>query len=300
MQMGGTSVSDATPAEEVRRKILDLPDDWWQTVSASQALMGWFKGHVVGLLVAGSTNSQFQYSFYTGFLLAHMQQVLWLTAGHVVEELQAILSSASFRVTQFCWLDNYDDPAAPVVPVHRRDMLMQSWRSSRLDFGAAVPSLLDTGNLLHNEKVHLMEETIWRNLKQASPEGYYAIGYPRPWTTHNEKPAQHSKVLHSLEANLACLPLRELPAPVEVVDDPSWSDPEAFYGEILPYTDLPAFEVDDIKGMSGGPVLSVERTTEGRVAYRLVGIVHSWFRPKGLIRAEPIHKIAEALNAWLA
>jgi hypothetical protein len=262
--------------------------------------MGWFRGHVVGLLVAGSAASQFQYSFYTGFLLAHMQQILWLTAGHVVEELQTILDSASFRVTQFCWLDNYEDLVAPVVPVHRREMPMRSWRSSGLDFGAVVPSLLDSGNLLRNEKIHVMEETIWKNLKQASPEGYYAIGYPRPWTTHREKPAPHSKVLHTLEANLACLPMRQLSAPPGGLDDPSWSDPEAFYGEILPYTDLPAFEVDDIKGMSGGPVLSIERTPEGRIAYRLVGIVQSWFRPKGLIRGEPIHRIAEVLNAWLA
>ena len=284
--------------EEARRRMLDLPSDWWQTAQATYSLLQWFKLHIVGLLLAGSVDHQFQYSFYTGFLLEHTNRLLWLSAGHVVEEIESALSSDRFRVSQFCWLDNYEDPKAPAVPVHRRDMPMHSWKQSSLDLGVVLPSLLDTGNLLRNEKLQLMEERVWRNLAQANPEGFYAIGYPRPWTTHTQKQVSPTQALHSLRADLACLPLAETTSPAPPPDD-RWLDTAAFYGKILPFPDMPDFEVDDIKGMSGGPVLSVERNKDGRIVYRLVGIVQSWYPSQGIVRAEPIARVAETIEAWL-
>jgi hypothetical protein len=246
------------------------------------------------------TGGTFQCSVYTGFLLRHGKHLLWLTAGHIVDELDLILSSGNFEITKFCWLDNYDSPAANAVLVHRKDMLKRSWKDSLLDFGIVVPSVLDAGNLLSNPSVEIIEESIWRNLSQAEPEGYYAIGYPKSWTTHSSKKVSTSKILHSVEARLAILPLRGISPPSSLSHIPEWTDEDAFYGKILPFTDLPKFEVDDAKGMSGGPILSVERDPSGRIRYRLVGIIQSWYQSESVIRAEPITKIASAISTWLS
>lgn len=291
--------SSADPTQQMRRKMLELPPDWWQSVRATHALLEWFKLHIVGLLVAGSSPSGFQYSFYTGFLLSYAQKLLWLTAGHVVEELQLVLSSPHFRVSQFRWLDSYDAAGASAVPVHRADMPIRSWNESGLDVGVIVPSILDAGNLRKNEKLQLMDERVWGSLKQTTPEGYYAIGYPRPWTTHTQRRVSQTKVLHSLKADLACLPMILVQAPKTALDDDRWADTEAFFGRILRYPDLPQFEVDDIKGMSGGPVLSVERSPDGEIIYRLAGIIQSWRRSESIVRAEPIAKVVQALTEWL-
>jgi len=285
--------------DDILRMIRKLPSDWWQSVTSADALRDWFRRNIVGLLLAGFIDSQFQYSVYTGFLLRYKEHVLWLTAGHITEEIATALASNSFKLTKFCWLDDYHVSGANAVIVHRKDMHMRSWKDDGLDFGIIVPSILDAGNLFSNPDVEVVDETIWRNLAQANPEGYYAIGYPRPWTKHSSRRVSTKKMLHSVEVNLAILPLREITPPEKLSENESWSNEEAFYGKILPYTDYPEFEVDEIKGMSGGPILSVERDPDGRIRYRLVGIIQSWYRSESIVRAEPISKISQAIISWL-
>jgi len=285
--------------DELARKMLELPPDWWQSANAARTLLQWFKRHIIPLLVAGSVGHEFQYCIYTGILLRHDQNIVWLTAGHVVDELVRFLSSSAFKLSKMTWLDGYEVAKAEAVPLHRTDIPMKSWRDAGLDVGAVLPSLLDVGNILRNEKVQTIDSGIWKNLSQASPEGYYAIGFPRPWSHHSKKLVLNKKVLHSVNADPACLPLKGIPPPPELADLPGWSDSEAFYGKILPYPDYPAFKVEEIKGMSGGPILSVERDPDGRIRYRLVGVIQSWAPSQSIIRAEPVHRVAEAIDAWL-
>lgn len=289
----------AEDPDELARKMLQLPSDWWRTKRAASTLLQVLKGPVIPLLVAGPVGSKHQFTIYTGVLFRHGQTIVWLTAGHAVEELIGLLSSQTFKPSVVSWLDGYDVANAEGVQLHRIDIPMKSWRDSGLDIGVILPSLLDIGNLLMNDKVQPINATVWKNLHPANPEGYYAIGIPRPWTAHSQSPAPNKKVLHSVKADLACLPLSEVPPPPELAHILEWTDPEAFYGKILPFSDDPAFEVDDVKGMSGGPILSVEREPDGRIGCSLVGVIQSWAPSQSIIRAEPIHKIAKVIEAWL-
>jgi hypothetical protein len=157
--------------EDILRRMRNLPLDWWQSANAADALRQWFQQNIVGLLLAGISDAQFYYSVYTGFLLKHEEYLLWLAAGNIVEEIESVLSSNRFKITKFCWLDDYHIPDASVVIVHRKDMLMRSWKEDGLDFGIVVPSILDARNFLSNQKVEVIEEAIWKNLGQAEPEG---------------------------------------------------------------------------------------------------------------------------------
>jgi len=279
--------------------MLELPPDWWQTATASSVLIQQFKKHLLPLLVAGSVDRQVQYNIYTGVLLRHGETIVWLTAGHVVDELIQILSSHHFKLSAMVWLDGYEATKAESVTLHRIDVPMKSWRETGLDIGAVLPSLLDVGNLLRNEKIETIHSGIWKNLDLASPEGYYAIGFPRPWCHHTQTPAPNNKTLNAVKADIACLPLKEIQPPSEFAEDPAWSNPEAFYGQILPYPDYPEFDLEDAKGMSGGPILSVERDPDGRIWYRLVGVIQSFARGQSIFRAEPIQRVAEAIDLWL-
>lgn len=280
-------------------KMLQLPADWWQTAAAASTLVQWFKRHIIPLLVAGTVGHQFQYSVYTGILLRHDETIVWLTAGHVVDELIQLLSSSAFKLSAMTWLDDFEVAKAEAVPLHRTDIPMKSWRDIGLDIGAVLPSLLDVGNLLQNNSVKTIDAGIWKNLSQANVEGYYAIGYPRPWSQHSETPVPNNKILHSVKVNVACLPLKEISPPPEFSDDPVWSNPDAFYGKVLPYPDYPEFDLDNAKGMSGGPILSVERDPDGRIRYRLVGVIQSFARWQSIFRAEPINRVAEVIEDWL-
>jgi len=291
-------ISNDNP-DELAANILRLPPNWWQRADASSVLIKAFKKHIIPLLVAGTVDQESQYNIYTGILLKHGETIVWLTAGHVVDELIKFLSSSRFKLTSIAWLDGYEITKAESVPLHRTDVPMKSWCDIGLDVGIILPSILDVGNLLRNDNVRPIDALIWKNLNQASPEGYYAIGFPRPWCHRSQTPVSNNKVLNLVEANFACLPLKEIPPPPEFGGDPAWSNPEAFYGQILPYPDYPQFDLEDTKGMSGGPILSVERDPDGRIRYRLVGIIQSFARGQSIFRAEPIKQVAEVIDSWL-
>ena len=292
-------MTDNDIPENLLKKMRELPPDWWQSESTAVILLDLFRRHIVPLLLAGYVERKFQFTIYTGFLLQHNQNLVWLTAGHAIDELSSILSSPSFEVSKMVWLDDYKAAQSEGVPLHRYPPIMKSWKDTNRDVGAIIPSILDTGNILRNTELQTINAEIWKNLKQANPEGYYAIGFPQPWTQHSQKPAPNNKILHSINANLLCLPLEEVSPPSELANLSGWSDPDVFYGKILPFVDNPTFEVDDLKGMSGGPILSIERDLDGQIRYRLVGIIQSWANSQSIVRAEPVHRIAETIDKWL-
>ena len=57
--------------------------------------------------------------------------------------------------------------------------------------------------------------------------------------------------------------------------------------------------MSDINGISGGPLISIERTNTGEMRYRLFGIQKTWFPDKEIIRAEPIHRLVKLLDQVL-
>jgi hypothetical protein len=285
--------------DELAEKIRQLPQNWWQTTMAASTLIKPSRSHIIPLLAAGFVGREFQYSVYTGFLLKHGETIVWLTAGHVVDEVIQLLSSPNFQISTMMWLDDFDVKGAEGVRLHRTDIPMKSWKSSGLDFGAILPSILDVGNIFKNNKVRAINSGIWDHLSHVRPEGFYAIGFPRPLTDHKETLAIDNKILHSVKADLACIPLEEIAPPSEFSGEPLWSNPNAFYGKILPYLDYPAFSIDKLRGMSGGPVLSVQRTQEGNIEFRLVAMIQSWAWAQSIIRAEPINRIGNAIDEWL-
>jgi len=290
--------SDDNP-DEFGAKICSLPPNWWQTAAASSVLIKEFKKLIIPLLVAGTVDHESQYNIYTGILLKHGETIVWLSAGHVVDELIKFRSSSRFKLTAMAWLDGYEVTKAESVSLHRTDVLMKSWCDLGIDVGIILPSILDVGNILRNDNVRTIDAGIWKNLNQASPEGYYTIGFPRSWCHHSQTPVSNNKVLNSVKADIACLPLKEIPPPPQFGDDPAWSNPEAFYGQILPYPDYPQFDLEDAKGMSGSPILSVERDPDGRISCRLVGLIQSFAYSQSIFRAEPIQQIAEVIDSWL-
>lgn len=173
--------------DDIKNKTLQLPSDWWQTYNASSTLVQWFKKHIVPLLVAGYVGGEFQFSVSTGLLLNHNNTIIWLTAGHVIDELLKILESSDFKLSKMAWLDNYEVSNVENVPLHRTNILMKSWHNEGLDVGVLKPSILDVGTILKNKNnVKPIDAQIWKILSQAKVEGYYAIGYPRPLSNHSK------------------------------------------------------------------------------------------------------------------
>lgn len=276
----------------------DFPPNWWQNANIIEVLVKQFRKHILCLLVGGHANDEYQYYAYTGFLLDTGDKLLWLSAGHVIKNINDALVSPNFQVTTMAWLDDADFSGAKSISVSRGRLKMKHWLENGLDFGAIIVPFLDAQMLRANPKVLSVREAIWRNLSNANPEGYYLIGFPRSRNAHQEESAPNNKTLHSLVADLLIVPVEPIARPILGDVESSWNTADGFYGQILPFLDWPDFQLGDIKGMSGGPIFSIERTSDMQFVYRLVGIQSEWFSPTGQIRAEPIERIETALNGW--
>ena len=272
-------------------EVKDLPDDWWRYTSTCGVLSKWFIHHLLPLLISAKRDDEVHHMICTGFLLYHRDILSWVTAGHVVDRIEEILSTPSVDILRMRWLDGCEIRGAESVPVGHNLSAFSAYESG-IDFGIVAIPDLEALNIIEGGRVKFLTEEVWKNLHLAKPEGYYVFGYPREWVEVQEDRLAGNQILGSLQANLACLPVKriEYPGPNPVRSE-FWNDPDAFYGEILPFADKPAYQPDSIKGMSGGPLFSIERDPDGRIRYRLFGIQSSWLPSERKIRAEPISKI---------
>ncbi len=274
------------------RKLADLPNDWWQKLSTCNTLADWFGRHIVGLLFyVQAEGSKPEVRVYTGFVLYYEENLLWITAGHVVDIIRDLLSNPKIKVKIMRWLDGCEIPGAEFIPVHNRNLYMFSSSEIGVDFGAIGITGLDAENMLNNNRTQVITELIWKNLHLAKPEGYYVLGYPQEWIKHEEEQLSDNRILNLFRVNLACLPVRRIEYRGDIHTKEFWNDPEAFYGQIIPFVDEPEYQPASVGGMSGGPLFSIERDPSDRIRYRLFGIQRSEDKDEKLIRVEPMHKI---------
>ena len=78
----------------------------------------------------------------------------------------------------------------------------------------------------------------------------------------------------------------------------AWSDNAAFYGQILPFSDVDNSQPIELKGMSGGPIFSFYRET-GFLNIELEGIFDSYHKRDRQIRAEPTDRMLANIEKWI-
>jgi len=273
-----------------------IPDDWWRLLDASRILTEWFKRHLLALFISVRVGEEIRYAVYSGFMLQFNQKLLWITVGHVIEELNDILLNHRDDILQMRWLDNCPIPGAETFHVHNRDLKL-FW-SNEIDFGFVHITGLDEANIRNNKQVQILSEQGWRNIHRARPEGFYIIGYPKEWM-QIKLPDGKGQTMGTATINLSCLPIQRVP--FKHHGGSFWKDPEGFYGKIMPFKDHESAQPSSPVGMSGAPVISLERDLdengEMRIRYYLFGIQRSW-NEIDTIRAEPIEKVARIMEQY--
>jgi hypothetical protein len=239
-----------------------------------------------------------QSKIYTGFVMELKQHILWVTAGHVIDEIRQTLFSQNFTVSKMTWVDVFNKPGAEAVPVHDRNLYMESWYTTGLDFGVVIPGLLDSGEIMSNKQIKVITEEDWATAEDPTPDGHLIVGFPKILSNITTKMLEASRSGTPLDTKLVGYPIKRVPWAAPVLYDEFWNDPAAFYGEILHYPDNPDFEVSEIEWMSGGPVFSLKINDKGKITYRLVAIQKGWDQGV-MMRAVPIDKIIKAIDEWI-
>jgi hypothetical protein len=170
--------------------------------------------------------------------------------------------------------------------------------SDEIDLGFAHITGLDEANIKNGNQVQILSEQGWRNIHRAKPEGFYVIGYPKEWI-QVRLPDGEGQTMGTAIISLSCLPIQRVPFKED--GGSFWKDPKSFYGKVMPFKDLDGGQPKSPLGMSGAPLISLERgfdeNGEERIRYYLFGVQRSW-NEVDTIRAEPIEKVAGIIEQY--
>jgi len=270
--------------------MMQAPDDWWQREAVCLRLRDWFEHHIVGLHVGYLYNGEPHDRVFSGFLLKHRGLALWVTAAHVIDRINELINNPKLTLDHAGWMDRSPGPAAGPIPVSLPDLVMGALERDGIDVGFVAINPLLLASFEANPNVRFCDPGIWLGHDAANPEGYYVLGYPKEWIEPTGKfKEKDGQLRRTIRMGVACLPVTPIEdqgtAANPPVGSPFWGSEYCMYAQLRPYSDSKQNLVENIDGMSGGPVLSVERSTEGRLKYRLFGIQSAWQAGPRIVKA---------------
>lgn len=224
-----------------------------------------------------------------------------MTAGHAVDQIEEIFTNQSVSVVRARWADGYAKSGAEALPVDPSELPANAFSASDkdMDFGAIAIRGLNEINIRQNNHSLVFTERAWKNTHLANPEGFYVFGFPDPWFKVSERRQSENQIFRKATANISCLPVQRIADRRD--NNKFWNDPEAFYGQLLPFVDGQGYQPETIVGMSGGPLFSIDRDENDQFRYYLFGLQSSWLPKSRIIRGEPIQRMVAVINcSWFA
>ena len=232
---------------------------------------------------------------FSGFFLRHGDRYFWITAGHVIQRLREIMQDDRVRIREVRLRDGLPlhglyESSLPIdlqsSPMFGLDC--ERGEHAGLDFGMIGLSSFFVHGLASNPGTKFITSSSSGRLADVQAAGLYVMGTP------SERVRQASAI--DVETHIYCLP-------VSHIKRPSAGQPRlkrSIYGRLLGLGP-PGFCIDNIDGMSGGPVFAVESRGADAYGFRLVGIQSAWHRPSRTVRMTPItdvfHFLEHALDS---
>jgi hypothetical protein len=293
---GPFHLMDQGPTAELVR---NLPDGWWKNPELALNLAHWFQRHLLGLqvVIRDRRSGSELMELYTGFIVEHRGVPTWFTAGHNLLQIRELLSNKECSVIAARWCDNHPGLAeVRSIPIDLEGLPMKHLLEHVADVGFAWPaSELEAEAWKANPDYHPLTSETWMNIENAHPEGYYVVGYPSQSRVELRSETVTEKEL-TFRVNPVCVPIVELLEPNPSREPNTfWAKEHCLFGRV----ELGSTGLTSIKGLSGGPVLSIERTPEGGLKYRLYGIQSSWLPDSKIVRVEPIGLFVHVLDEIL-
>jgi hypothetical protein len=268
------------------KNLKDVPVDWWKSERTARILNQWFTKHIIALHIG-----------FSGFLLYYQNRYMWVTAGHVIKEIDALFENRDYDVKCTAWIDNKNENYGSEHNVIHFDYL-QTRRfpinNNEMDLGVIRLDGLYLQNILRNDSNKWLTEEVWRNNNLSNPEGFFLVGYPdETKVCENVKKSDGNYSI----SNICCItnPVERI-ARKDSEENEFWNYPGWFYGKVLPITKDDGSKLNDIKGMSGGPILGIETTPDGKIIYRLFGIQSCWRPASKILRATPIENVIKLID----
>lgn len=218
---------------------------------------------------------------FSGFLVEFDELWLYITAGHILDDIKTALSSGSefdrWRLDDSTAGNQFNGFAVPL------DFVLDGWlvirdRDLGIDY-AALPLL-----------------NLYRHQLEAG--GATALG-PDAWGTHLEEhgawaligiPSESVKFdgVTRLTARAITVPLRPSATP----PDAGSKAENQFYAT---FAANPEGFLKDLDGMSGGPVFSLHKSDANSWTYKVIGVQSAWYKSQKILAICPFESFGVAI-----
>ena len=244
-------------------------------------IVSFFFRHVVPIKITVEKGEDKVTKFRTAFLLSVKEYWFLITAGHIIKSIDEALDQG-YRITEFQLIDFLGENAknsSPIPFVYDRNS-NSYYDDGEIDFGVIPLSQYYISLLKVNNLMPLSEE-VWKH-QPSAPTIYLLIGIP--------------EVLEQREnGSIIIAPVM---IGVEKVDEKpegfGYTDYPLFYGKLSLPPDLP-----DIDGMSGGPILAIQKDNQGQARYWVVALQSSWLPETHYIKAFPTYVLGKMLEEFI-
>jgi len=228
----------------------------------------------------------------SAFVVSVCGEWFLLTAGHIIEDLKAAKSRGQV-LTGFQLSDSWASNTANRMPIPiDSDYLIsrcQSLYDDNLGMDYACIHLNDYyRKLLQANGIVALDELAWERGLPESPDFHMMLGVPSQLSRvelQGDWPYQ--------QMNCVLIPVR----PVQELPEQQRGLPHRFYGQLDEHLRCPdGTPLDDIDGMSGGPIIGVKRNEKGELRYWVVAIQSAWLQSKRIVIGCPVIALGNAIR----
>lgn len=256
-----------------------------------------FQQHLVRVCVDFTAKKRRHIGVYSGFLLELGNMFMWVTAGHVLEEIEAICGMSSYSSVRIGWADNSESIPAARIPFDFASTPKFKHNKDGIDIGWLVPHGLALEALRKEPNNVPFTEPAWRNITaEYAILSMYLVGCPREAVRPAVIP-DLSRDPITIAMPTSRLRLRKIDPRTDEDPKDCWDKSDSFFAEIVPEGAPSTVMLSSIIGMSGGPVIALSERPDKKIAYHLVGIQSAWLPESRIIRATPISLLVEPLVA---
>ncbi|MER8492223.1 hypothetical protein NKI94_08100 [Mesorhizobium australicum] len=261
------------------------------TTAPENGLVQYFCRHLVGLCVAyrhipDDDDKPERFSICSGTLIVIHDVLCFLTAGHVLKELEELRGHPNVRIESSAFADTFGLGTISDVPIPfdlvNADLFYIDDDEEGLDFGVIAINPHFARLLSKNGVVALGEEQ-WAHQHKITFEDRYALlGLPEELASDRVTPG----------VGVSAAPLMAFLTPA--TPDPNRETRR--HPQFVAKVDGP--EPKSVKGMSGGPIFGFRIDPGPKVRYWIVALQSSWDPVSRTIYATPIPTLASLMTEW--
>jgi hypothetical protein len=245
-------------------------------------IVSFFFQHVVPIKFILEKDKQKVTKFITAFVMSVDDHWLLVTAGHCLHIInEALDQGAKIVETQLIdYLGIEAKDEHPIPFVYGQASVHYYYEQGEFDYGF-IPLSEYYVLLLEKNNVRPFNEETWKK-QPSSPIAYLLLGLP---DILEQKDAKGVSIAPTM---LFVNKVEEKPEGFKKSDFPF------FYGNVL----LPN-GLEEIKGMSGGPLLAIQEDKEGHFRYWITALQSAWLSNSHSIKACPTYLLGEYIESIL-